>query len=305
MWSVIPSLEVFLQGLSLAFTSPSFETQCQIFLGWVLCLGRRTEYRVFETIFADEPVRRNKRHPFDRFYNFFNRSAWHVSDVARTVAVQVVTRLNKTGVLTLVVDDTLLHKSGKMVFGIGWFHDPVASSEKREVTALGNSWVVIGLAVSVPFTRKYLCLPIHARLRQAGTRHPGPAELAYDMLREIVSWFPERQFLLIGDGGYSSGKLLQKLPPAVTYVGLMRGDAALHSAERAPRGKGKRGPDPKYGRRIAAPRDMAKQADRSRKQGKRPWNRVTVTVYGKSAALTCWRSRRSGRRSSDNVPFKS
>lgn len=281
MWSVIPSLEVFLQGLSVAFTDPSFETHCQIFLGWILCLGRRTEFRVFETIFAEEPISRKERHPFDRFYNFFNRSAWEVSDVARAVAVQVVLQLNRTGVLTLVVDDTLLHKSGKSVFGIGWFHDAVASTEKRDVTASGNNWVVIGLAISVPFTKKHFCLPIHASLRRAGKKYPGPAELAHEMLLEIVSWFPDRQFILIGDGGYSSGKLLQKLPSVVTYVGLMRADAALHSPQRAQRLPGKSGPDPKYGPRIASPRDKAKQADRRKNRARRPWKRVSVMAYGK------------------------
>ena len=49
MWSVIPSMEWLLQGLSVVFTEPSFQTQCEVLLGWLLCLGRRTEFRVFET----------------------------------------------------------------------------------------------------------------------------------------------------------------------------------------------------------------------------------------------------------------
>ena len=244
MWSVIPSMEWLLQGLSVVFTDPSFQTQCEVLLGWLLCLGRRTEFRVFETIVAEQPIRRIARHPFDRFYNFFNRSAWEVSDLARELAVQVVMQLNVTGTLKLVVDDTLVHKSGKHVFGLGWFHDAVASTKKRAVTAPGNNWVVLGLAVSVPFTERLFCLPIHAKLRRAGKAYPGPAELAHDMLLEIVSWFPDRQFVLIADGGYSAGKLLKHLPAQVTYVGLMRSDAALRSPELARRPRSKTGHPP-------------------------------------------------------------
>ena len=134
---------------------------------------------MFETIVAEQPIRRIARHPFDRFYNFFNRSAWEVSDLARELAVQVVMQLNVTGTLKLVVDDTLVPVTGKTSFGLGWFHDAVASTKKRAVTAPGNSWVVLGLAVSVPFTERLFCLPIHAKLAPSGRAHPGPAEFAH------------------------------------------------------------------------------------------------------------------------------
>ena len=71
MW-VLTSLESLVQPLSVAFTSPSFKTHCQVLMGWLMCIGRRTEFRVFETIQADTPVARNDHHPFDRFYNFFS-----------------------------------------------------------------------------------------------------------------------------------------------------------------------------------------------------------------------------------------
>jgi hypothetical protein len=68
-------LDLLLQGLSVVFTQPSAVTFQQVFVAWIMCLGRRTEFRVFEA-FEGEPVCRRARHPFDRFYNFFSRSAW-------------------------------------------------------------------------------------------------------------------------------------------------------------------------------------------------------------------------------------
>jgi hypothetical protein len=119
-----------------------------------MCLSKRTEYGVFRTIQADTPLSRKEQHPFDRFYNFFSRSAWTVRDLAHQVAVAVVVRLNPHGLLYLVVDDTLLHKRGKNVYGLGWFRDAVASTAKRVATASGNHWVVMGLAICIPGTSK-------------------------------------------------------------------------------------------------------------------------------------------------------
>ena len=157
MWEIIPSLDALVQGLVEAFTQPSFQTQIAILLGWVMYAGKRTEYRVFEMIQADIPVSRAERHPFDRFYNFFSRSAWKIEDLAHAVCVAIVVALNPSGVLYLVVDDTLLHKRGVHVYGLGWFRDAVASTAKRVATASGNNWVVIGLAIpySVRFLTEY------------------------------------------------------------------------------------------------------------------------------------------------------
>lgn len=285
MWSVVPTLDVVLQGLAVVFTQPSFHTQREVFLGWVMCVGRRTEFRVFEALTGSR-VSRNVRHPFDRFYNFFSRSAWCVKELAHQVAVQLVVELMPPGELLLVVDGTLLHKSGKHVWGIGWFHDPVASTKKRVATAQGNKWVVLGLVVPIPGTQKVFCLPIHAMLQQSGAK-AGEAELARQMLRDVLEWFPDRKLLLVGDGGFSAKNLLGDLDERVRYVGLMRSDAALHKPHVAPRREGQRGPDPKRGKRLPSPREAMKTADQNKTGGKSkardkrsPWKKITVHAYG-------------------------
>ena len=99
------------------------------------------------------------------------------------MAVAIVVALNPRDFLYLVVDDTLLHKRGKHVYGLGWFRDAVASTAKRVATASGNHWVVIGLAICIPGTNKIYCLPIYAKLHLAGKNHPSEATLAKEMLQ--------------------------------------------------------------------------------------------------------------------------
>lgn len=280
MWPVVSSLEPILQGLGGAFTQPSFESHCQIFMGWLMCLGHRTEFRVFEA-FIGKRIPRNVRHPFDRCYNFFSRSCWTVRDLGFHVAVQVVAGMNAVGELLLIVDATLLHKRGSHVWGIGWFYDPVASTKTRKATASGNKWVVLGLGIPIPGINRYFCLPIHAMLQPPGKGKQCEADLALLMLTDVCGWFPDRKITLVGDGGYSAENLLKRLDARVRYVGLMRSDAAIHEVELAPRAVGTPGPKPKLGARLPAPREIAEKADRARSPKSRwQWREIEAQAYG-------------------------
>jgi len=279
MFTSIPSLDSILQCLLPAFTQPSFHTHIEVLLGWVMCLGKRTEYGVFQAIQADTPISRKQRHPFDRFYNFFSRSAWTVQDLAHQVCLAVVVRLSPRGLLYLVVDDTLLHKYGKHVWGLGWFRDAAASTPKRTVIASGNHWVVMALAICIPGTSKIYCLPIHAKLHRSGKNRPGEAALAKQMLDDVLAWFPDRKLVFLGDGAYSAKTLLGKLNPRVTYIGVMRGDAAIYDPRPPKSRKGKGGPKPKKGSRLPSPREAVKKADR-RQGGPWAWHTVKATAYG-------------------------
>jgi len=202
------------------------------------------------------------------------------------LALQIVVRLQPRGELLLAVDGTLLHKSGKGVFRIGWFHDPVASTKKRVATALGNKWVVMGLIVTIPGVERKFCLPIHAMLDHANAKL-GEAELARRMLADIRLWFPDRRIVLVGDGGFSAKNLLRELDEQVRYVGLMRGDAALHDPKIPKRRKNKRGPKPKRGPRLLSPREAAAKADRSRSRNSRwKWQTSEVYAYGQTRSFS-------------------
>ena len=198
----------------------------------------------------------------------------------------IVVALNPRGLLYLVVDDTLLHKRGKHVYGLGWFRDAVASTAKRVATASGNHWVVVGLAICIPGTTKIYCLPIHAMLHLAGKNHKSEATLAKEMLQDILEWFPDRKLVFIGDGAYSANNLLGDLDPRVTYVGVMRADAAIYDPIVPKQSKSKRGPKAKKGPRLPNPKEAVKKADGNRSgQGPWTWQTVKATAYGVTRKL--------------------
>lgn len=287
MWTIIPSLQALVHDLQGCFTEPSFVAHGQLLLGWVMCAGPHTLYHVAQTIRADTEVARAQRHPFDRFYNFFSRAAWSVTAFGQQLAIDTVVRLKILGPLYVVVDDTLLHKRGQHVFALGWFRDAVASTRKRVATASGNNWVVLALAVPLPLSSGcYLCLPLAFRLKMPGKGQPSCAALARELLEEVVGWFPNRDLILIGDGGYANQALLTDLPERVTFVGRMRLDAAVYDPTPRAKRKGQRGPKAKKGPRLPSPGAAAQKADRNRNgQGLWVWQALQAVAYGVTRTL--------------------
>lgn len=236
---------------------------------------------------AEQVISRAERHPFDRFYNFFSRSAWTVEALAHAVCVAVVVALNPTGKLYLIVDDTLLHKRGTRVYGLGWFRDAVASTAKRVATVSGNNWVVVGLAIPIPrMPQRIICLPLLARRHVAGQEKLKPVQLAVAMLAQILAWYPERPLALVGDGAYAAQGLLKELDPRVTYVGRIRADAAVYEPPPPKRRPGQRGRTRQKGPALPSPEQAAKKADRAR-TAKSPWQwqSIQVVAYGVTRTL--------------------
>jgi hypothetical protein len=284
---MIPSLQAAVDCLGPAFTQPSFLAGCQLLLGWVMCLGKHTLLKVGRSARPDQAPDGSQRHGLDCYYNFFERSAWHPAVLAQRVGLLVLTSLRFTGLVVLLVDDTLAHKTGKCVWGLGWFRDAVASTRQRVATASGHNWVVVAVAFCAPFSgAPVLALPLLARLHQPGKGQPSCPALAKEMLAEVLAWFPGRRFTLVGDGAYACKELLLDLPDCVHFVGRMRGDAAVYDPRVPPPKRGKRGRKAKKGPRLPSPRQAAGKADRKRSAaGDWLWQGVRVTAYGESRAL--------------------
>ena len=249
MWCMIASLQPLVDGLSGAFTRPSFATACQFLLGWVMCLGKHTLCRTAHSAQPQAPPDNSQRHGLDGYYNFFERSAWTASGLAYHVGVLILTRLQFFGRITLLVDDTLAHKRGQSVWGLGWWRDAVASTRKRVATASGPNWVVLAVAYCPPLSNTpVFALPLLARLHVPGRGQPSCPVLAKRMLAEVLGWFPGHTFTLVADGAYACKDLLGDLDERVVFVGRMRGDAALYDPQVPRPKKGKRGPRPRRGR---------------------------------------------------------
>lgn len=279
---MIDSLRPLVDDLRGAFTCPSFATAGQLLLGWVMCLGKHTLWRVAHSVAPQTPPDHSRRHHLDGYYNFFARSAWTPAGLAYRVAVLILTRLKLFGRITLLIDDTLAHKRGRSVWGLGWWRDAVASTRKRVATASGHNWLVLAVAYRPPWRdAPVFALPLLARLHLPGKGQSSCPQLARQLLAEVLGWFPGHTFTLVGDGAYACKELLRELDERVAFVGRLRGDAAVYDP-RVPRApKGKRGPKAKKGPKRPTPKEAAAKADRKRlAAGEWCWQGVTVEAYG-------------------------
>ena len=102
----IPSLLVLLTPLAPAFREEVFGTFCLMTGAWILCLGRRTISRVWET--TGEAKKRNHASAF----RLFSEAAWNWDEVCRLLMVEILAGLVPGIKVWLVVDDTLCHKRG-------------------------------------------------------------------------------------------------------------------------------------------------------------------------------------------------
>jgi len=119
---------------------------------------------------------------------------------------------------------------------------------------------VLAISVPIPLTGRRWALPVMSAWyrtpevnRQEGRRHKTPAHLARQLTRVLIGWFPEKSFVLVGDGDFSShetARWARRYRHRLTFVGRFYANAGLYdppppyTGNGRPRVKGQRRPTP-------------------------------------------------------------
>jgi len=274
--TIVSSFAVLLQGFAGCFTSPSMSSFVTLMTGWVLDLRRHT---ITEVVRAAGAV--GSKH-ISSFHRFFSRGRWATDELGLVLTALVIERLAPTGVVRLIVDDTLGRHTGKRIAGASMHRDPLLSTGRRLFFHWGHVWVV--LAVEVTLFDKSWALPVLFRLHRSEKRckaekrpYAKLTEQARELVELLATRYPARRFELLGDAAYTNGTLMKNRLPNVTVIGRGRLDAALY-APAAPRRRGQMGRTRVRGMRLASPGARAKAATAL-------WKKVTVQVYGRTVTL--------------------
>ncbi len=226
----------------------------------MVCPGRHTITRLWASI----PI--TTRRSYHAYARLLRRGRWDPDGIFQRLLGWVVTQLAPEGRLVLLVDDTLVRKSGRKIDGVGIFRDVVAGAfSTRMVTALGLNVVVLGLRLQPPWKGEPLALPVGIRLHRK--RGPTQTDLAAEMARKVAQWLPEREFWLVADGAYS--RLLRMGLPRTQVITRLRSNAALYELP-APRRPHQKGRPRKKGQRLPVPALLA--------AGCQLWRRKEVPV---------------------------
>lgn len=250
MGQITPSLSALLEPFANCFHPAVFATFRAMAVAWIVCLGRRTISRVWET--TGQAASRDHSPAF----RLFSQAAWNWDEVARICLVRLLASLVPGTSVHLVVDDTLCHKRGaKVAFG-GIFLDAVLSSRKHKIFRFGTNWVTLGLVVQLPFRKdRFFCVNLLWRVyskKAAGPTHQTKSQLAHEMVRVVASWLPAcHRLQVVADSAYVGKHLLRDLPENVHVTGPVHWRAGL-SEPLPPGGTGRR----KRGAARGCPRQM-------------------------------------------------
>jgi hypothetical protein len=272
--SIPKAAEPLVSAFSVAFTRPTFQRALVLILGAILSLRRRTVTHLLRTV---GPLA--KGHWSD-FHRVLCRAAWSCRPLGKVLAAMVLELIPAELPVVIPVDDTTPQHKGKHVYGKGRHRDAVRSTHSHVVWVWGHKWVVLAINVKFGFASRPWALPVLCALyrpeelnRKEGRRHKTPIRLAMQLLAALIHWFPERKFILLGDGGYASHELAHfcwRHRRHVTLVSRFHPQANLYDAP--PKKRSRKGGRPRLkGRKLAAPADVVK-----RSRGKR----FTVNWYG-------------------------
>jgi SRSO17 transposase len=226
--SLAPLLSLFRP----CFTQPSFQTFCALVVGSLTRIKSHTVTGMLRAAGMAGEWHHSRAH------RFFSRVRWSPDRLGLVALELIAKRLANEGELCLAIDDTLLKRYGPKVFGrcLNYDGSSQLGGPKSRRVAWGNSWVVAGVVVELPFLERAICLPVLFRLWRPG-EGPTQVELACELVKVVAQADPNRRLVVLADGAYAGGALAPaKLPRNVCLVLRARRDIRLDApAPRPPR----------------------------------------------------------------------
>ena len=276
--SLPKAAEPLLCRFSIAFTRPTFQRAMVLFIGVVLTMGRRT---VTRTLWTARTLCRGRGH-FSDYHRVLCRARWSLWPLGKVLAAMVLELVPADEPVICPADDSAVQHRGTTVYGKGRHRDGCRSSHTHAVWIWGHCWVVLAVNVKFCFASRPWALPVLCALyrtrevnEREGRRHKTPIVLARQLMATLMHWFPERRFILLGDGHYTShdlARFCRRHRRRLTLVSLLHPRAHLCAAP-PPRRPGQMGRPRVRGAKLPHPQDVVVAATVQRQ-------RATVGWYG-------------------------
>ena len=273
MVSIPTAAEPIFKSFSNGFTKPTYPRMVLLAVGLMLTLGRRTVTAAIWT------MRVWPQGHSSAYHRVFSRARWSLWTLGRILATLIIETLDPHEPIVIPVDDTTAQHRGKKVYGKGCHHDAVRSTHTHVVWRWGHRWVVLAIAVKFPFACRPWALPVLMALYKTKElnaaekrRHKTALVLARQLVATLIHWFPDRRFIVLGDGGYAShefARFCHRHHSHVTLVSRFHPDAVLHNPP--PVKKNPNGRPREKGKKLPRPCDVVRTATPTR---------ATVTWYG-------------------------
>ena len=200
---------------------------------------------------------------FAVYHHVLNRAQWSPLQLSRALLLLVVERLgSSTEPLVFGIDETVERRWGRKIAAKGRYRDPVRSKDDQVVMTPGLQWVSLLLLTRIGWAGRHWALPFLTALvvsarydRRKGRRHKTVTDYAQQMLVCLRRWLPERDLVVVADGGYAKREFLrhcQGMSKPIVVVTKLRKDASLYQPA-PPRRSGQIGRPRVVGARLPSP----------------------------------------------------
>jgi DDE superfamily endonuclease len=226
------------------FSRPMWQHVQVLMTGAVLAPGPRTVTAMLRI------MGRSAAPDFQTYHRVLNRAVWSPLTASRLLLRLLVAVFIPRGIVVFGLDDTIERRRGEQITAKGIYRDPVRSSHTPMVKASGLRWRACMVLVPLSGADRVWALPCLTVLcpserfyAQRGRRHQPLTERAWQMIRLIVRWWPEREIAGVADSSFAVLELLDKVKtlPRASVITRLRLDAALSDPPppRAPGTKGR------------------------------------------------------------------
>jgi hypothetical protein len=192
-------IQKLLSCFSEVFSRPSFKIFSSFVIGFIQ-LGKETHTSSMVQSLSFSFLHRS----LSSFTRFLGQNVWAMEELAETALEQFfhTLRIKARSVLFLIVDDTIIHKSGKKIPGCAWHRD-----HAQKAYVFGHQWVLFALLY------KDFLLPLWAKLyHPKGTKGGGSFQTKITMAKKMLQTFrlpiPCKVYLL-ADSWYWAKELAQ------------------------------------------------------------------------------------------------
>lgn len=273
-----------------AFNAPTFANALILIYGAILAPGRRTVTSALRVMGY------NQENNHSKYHRVLSRARWSTWECSRLLlGLLIETFVPEGATLQILVDETLERRAGKKIGYKGWFRDAVRSTGNKVAVSLGIRWCCLCLLVSVPWSSRPWALPFLAvpvlsekTCKKLGKTHRSGVWWTAELIGKVRSWYPQREILLVGDGGYACVELVaccQRLK--VKLVSRLRLDAQLYDFP-VPQPASKRGPKPKKGVRLRSLADRFADPTTIWCQSEISWYGAAVKSIGYRTGVCLW-----------------
>ena len=233
------------------FSRPVWPHVKVLLTGAVLAPGQRTVTAILRIMGLSAAPN------FQTYHRVLNRAVWSPLYASRLLLRLLVAVFVPSGIVLFGLDDTIERRRGKQITAKGIYRDPVRSSHAHVVKASGLRWLECMLLTPIAWAKRVWALPFLTVLcpserfyEQRGRRHHTVLERAWQSIRLVRRWLPDRESVFVSDSSFAALELLDRVAQLsrVSIITRLRLDAALYDPP-PPRAPGQRGRPRRKGKR--------------------------------------------------------